>query len=569
MTRRTWLALVLVCACVCFARLGAAPIWVLNEAREGVYAREMLAQGDLVLPRVENHVENGTTLPDKPPLLHWIDCAERALRSLVRGRSLSGPALGEAFDVWDLRFASALAGLACALALASLGRGLVGARAALLATLALVTSAQFEHQSHFGRVDMCLAACVTLALLLLGGALLGGSRRALLGAAVASGLAVLSKGPLGLVLPASACATYLAWRSLREGGPRWVPRLPWLRAALVWLVVAVPWYLAAWRTGGQEFVRSQLLSENLAQFGGGNGRMDPLTYLGPWLSDTFPWNLVALAGLWRAWREKHEGARFAGCWWITILVLFQLAAYKRRAYLLPAVPAEALLAGFALDGWLARAEAAGARFDARGTLRRLGPAAALALGAGALLGFELARAGHAPRVAGVELSTAHCVVGCAGAALALAMLGAGALAWRARRVHEALSALFLGCAAVASLVLPVERIARAEQAGIPEFVARIERELPAGEPLTLIGVGDDPSLVLLFAAREPARWRVIADAAPPLQEFPPGWYLVHEREARALAAGAGPRCEGWREVLRGTLRERDNPRELVLLERRR
>src|SRR5260221_11404222 len=92
---------------VCFARLGAAPIWVLNEAREGLYARAMLATGDFVLPNVPNHVENGATIPDKPPLLHWLDGGERWARSLLGGQATSGRALAQAFDVFDLRFGSA------------------------------------------------------------------------------------------------------------------------------------------------------------------------------------------------------------------------------------------------------------------------------------------------------------------------------------------------------------------------------------------------------------------------------------------------------------------------------
>ncbi|MBK7645496.1 MAG: glycosyltransferase family 39 protein [Planctomycetes bacterium] len=559
--RSRLLLLVAAALCVCFARLSSAPIWILNEAREGIYARAMLASGDFVLPVVENHVENGVTIPDKPPLLHWIDCSERWVRSLLSGQDTSGPALARAFDVFDLRFASALAAIVCVLGVFLLGRSLVGERAAWLAGFVLLASAQFEHQSHFGRVDMCLAACVACATLLLGQALVHGSRRALLGAAVFSALAVLSKGPLGLVLPATAGASYLAWRSLRERGLSWAPRLPWVRAALVWALVALPWYLVAWRQGGSDFVHSQLLNENVAQFGGGNGRMSWSTYVGPWLTDTFPWNLIALFGLWRARRGGGEGARFASAWWLSLLLLFQLAAYKRRAYLLPAVPAEALLAGFALDGWLLRARELEARWG------RLALATAAGACLGALAGGWLRSQGHALRVSHVELVPTEQFVGCASLGALLGALTVLVLGLRERRPLAALAALFVACIAGVSGAVPIERSARARAARIPELVRSVEHELPPGAAVTLVGLGNDPSMVLLFEAREPGRWHVVPDADPLPRHFPRGWYLATTSVAQPLLAQSSDGCGSWREVWRARLSERDNPRDVVLLER--
>ena len=63
-----------------FLRVGAAPVYIQNEAREGVYARAMLDTGNFVLPAVPNHVENGEIIPDKPPLTHWLSAGVTALR---------------------------------------------------------------------------------------------------------------------------------------------------------------------------------------------------------------------------------------------------------------------------------------------------------------------------------------------------------------------------------------------------------------------------------------------------------------------------------------------------------
>src|ERR1700747_1157138 len=91
------------------SRVVDAPVYVLNEAREGVYARAMLDSGNFVLPYVPNHVENGETIPDKPPLTHWLSAGVTALRVWFSdGRLPAGPALAARYDEWSLRFPSGL-----------------------------------------------------------------------------------------------------------------------------------------------------------------------------------------------------------------------------------------------------------------------------------------------------------------------------------------------------------------------------------------------------------------------------------------------------------------------------
>src|SRR5207249_9369274 len=120
------------------------------------------------------------------------------------------------------------------------------------------------------------------------------------------------------------------------------------------VVVALPWYVVVSVTRGGAVLRSQIFAENFVQFAGLDGRMNELSYLRPWLLDSFPWNLFAVAALFEAWRRRDPGPTFCALWWISSLALFQIAAYKRRAYLLPALPAEALLAGWFIAAVLLR-----------------------------------------------------------------------------------------------------------------------------------------------------------------------------------------------------------------------
>lgn len=563
-------AALLVCAlAVGFLRLGAAPVYILNEAREGVYARAMLDSGNFLLPVVRNHVENGETVQDKPPLVHWLSATATALRVWATGgRVAVGPALAARYDEWSLRFPSALAALLTVAAIALLGRHLVGDRAALLAGATLLASWQFVHQARFGRVDMALCGSVTLVMLLAGRALLDGAPRALLPAAAAAALAVLAKGPLGIALPLAAGVSFVAIRTIQDRSfSRW-RALPWRQALLVWALLALPWYIAAIGTGGMAVVRSQFLKETVGQFTGANAHMRLFYYLGPWLLDSAPWNLLGVLGVWHAWRTRDPRAGFCAVWWGCFLAVFQLAAYKRRAYLLPALPAGALLAGYWMDRWLAD----------RGVTLRAALAAALpawwwrALGltaAAAGAGSVAVRAAVVQRWLGTALQPVDGALALAGAAVGAAALLAFARAARHRQPAAALAALWVALIAVYLGPVATSEVVIAQRHSPAPLVQRMAADLPAGEPATVLGVGDAASLLLLFYFPDFAR----IDVVPQRNGIPPtlsaGHYLLAENVwTRLLANEDAGNEDGWRALWSDTVRERGMTIPVVFAERR-
>src|SRR5262249_29605175 len=157
------------------------------------------------------------------------------------------------------------------MALAVLGARLIGDRAALLAGAALLFSWEFVQQARYGRVDMVLTCWVTIAVLLAGHALVNGSRGALVLAGAAAGVAVLAKGPLGLLLPALACAAFGLARGWSTRSLRGFPLVPVVGALLACAAVALPWYVLAYRSGGQAFLESQLMNENVRHGLGSDG----------------------------------------------------------------------------------------------------------------------------------------------------------------------------------------------------------------------------------------------------------------------------------------------------------
>jgi 4-amino-4-deoxy-L-arabinose transferase-like glycosyltransferase len=532
----------------CFERLGEAPVYIDNEAREGLYVRAMLSTGDYILPTVPYHLENGESIPDKPPLFHWVACAGTFLTAALRSFALPDRAsLDAAFNVWLLRLPSALAACLMMLAVLTLGARLVGERAAVLAGLGLLSSWQFCHQARFGRVDMLFAACVTFTLLLAWRALDLRHGASLYGAGALAGLAVLAKGPLGLFLPILVLGVWWLWKTWGMKSPARLEPLPWRRAALVAAAVALPWYIAAKVHDERALIRSHFVEEHLKIFLGMTGNSSPFTYVAVLVS-SLPCavlGFLALRALYLSWRrggEPHAGAVFAAIWFLSIVCLFEMAGFKQRHYILPALPALALLAGWVLDGWLPHGEPR----SLQALCAVLGrPTLALAALAGALAAWVVGEA----RLHGLEgpgLGLLDILLGRVGIALATAALVVAlrALALRDRFILTG-AATFL-CSVVLVLIVPTrETVIGTEKSPVP-LVRRIEANVPGGEIVTVRGLRWDPTVVLQMYAVRPERIHVLAEPGPPPEPLREGYYLLTESAWSRIDGTGGARDGSWK-----------------------
>lgn len=312
----------------------APPIATRGEAREGLVVRELMAGGDWVLPRRQGLIAS------KPPLYHWLAAGASRL-------------LGPSDAV--VRLPSALAAWGVALETFALGVLVSGRGVAWLAVGILFATWGFWRSALEARVDMLFSACVVGAIASFAWWALRDAGRGRVLCWLAAVAAVLTKGPVGFVLPALVALSFLV------SGRDW-PRLRALwswPAATVALLAVGAWYAAAMRAGGRAFVAVQLLKENVDRFAG-RGEFAPrrgftgLLTARYFLGHLAPWNLAVVDDLRRWWRAGRtvRGAsaagRFLHCWWLVVLGVFSLAAGKRSVYLLPLYPAIALLAARAL-----------------------------------------------------------------------------------------------------------------------------------------------------------------------------------------------------------------------------
>jgi 4-amino-4-deoxy-L-arabinose transferase-like glycosyltransferase len=319
-------------------RLGAWPLIEPDEGRNAEIAREMLAGGRWSVPHF-----NGLPYLDKPVLLFWMIAGAFRLLGV---------------DEAAARLPSALAGIATIALTFDLGRMLLGWRRGLLAAVVVATSPIVLAYGRLVIFDLPLTALATAALCCLAHArLAGNARRWVPLAGLAMGLAVLTKGPVGIAVP---LLVWLAGAGALPG--RRATAGPRLAAVAVVALVVVPW-IALVAAQEPRFLHYALVDETFLRLTSAERfhRSAPVWFY----PETLAWALgiwgLVLAALaptlvrrWRAGGRDGAVVAFAVRAVAALLVFFTLSASKRPHYILPAIVPLALLVAVGVDADLSR-----------------------------------------------------------------------------------------------------------------------------------------------------------------------------------------------------------------------
>jgi 4-amino-4-deoxy-L-arabinose transferase-like glycosyltransferase len=323
---------------------GATPLGDPDEGLYATIAREMVERGDWLTPRF-----NGLPYLEKPPLYYWLTALAYWLFGLSE---------------WGARLWSALGALATVLLTAWLGREAFGGRVGLIGGLLCATSLGVVLYGRLAGVDLLFTALVTLSVLCFLRWTRTGGTAPRVGFYLAIGLAVLTKGALGLLLPTLVVGGFFLVTGSR---PRLGELGLWWGVPLL-LAVVVPWHLVT-SLANPGFLSYYAVETHLVRFLRGTAAIEdevPLSALGfllvslvwllPW-SLFLPSALVVLARRWRSMPGPERSGWTLVCLWAGAVVgLFSLSAFRLEHYGLPAFPALALLvAGLwsqARAGWL-------------------------------------------------------------------------------------------------------------------------------------------------------------------------------------------------------------------------
>lgn len=336
-----------VMALLTLPNLGAHSLWDIDEGYYCEVSREMLARGDWVMPTF-----NGKLFAEKPVMVYWLQMVSYSVFGI---------------NEFAARFPSALCAVGVLLLTYELARSMFGAGAAWWSALIMASCVEGSLQAHAATPDAPFLLFVMLAFAAFWRDWVRGGNGWLVPFGIATGLAVLTKGPVGLALPAGIVGLFLIWsRSLHR---LWNWHLLAGLAALA--VVVLPWYaLVTWQAG-DEFLAEFLGKHNVGRF------TQPMqSHRGSVFFQTAgifvffaPWSICLIAVVWSAvgscfTRSKakpesvdparqlaRDGARILIIWSAAFLIFFSLAATKLPHYVYPLYPALAILTGRFLEYW--------------------------------------------------------------------------------------------------------------------------------------------------------------------------------------------------------------------------
>ena len=447
-----WRGVLIMSALMLFVRLDYAPFFNPDEGRYASASLEM-ARGfegrapDWVVPHLN-------TVPrlNKPPLIYW---AAAAAIDALGANEIAG------------RLPSALAALGTMALVWWLANALFGARAALYGAVVWATATFPFVFARILNTDMLLCFSIALATCgvwqvigtpaptadngdekrgisnakILSGALLAG---------VGMGLALLSKGPVGVAFPLAIAFVWLL--AARQFGRVLGQGRVWLALVVALGIagaLAWPW-LRAIDARVPHFLSRFLFEENLGRFAGGveYHKPTPIWYYVPYLIiGLLPWSVWLLtsktlpastceateSNVARALWEKRA-LWFVWAWAAVVVGVFSISHTKLVSYILPAFPALAILVGraFAVRETVAESD------DEHGAARPVFSASwRWAIAVSALIYIVLAVALVAYLQTGKTMPYNEGLrFGLIAGALSVAGAVALLLAWRRRRVRE-------------------------------------------------------------------------------------------------------------------------------------
>jgi 4-amino-4-deoxy-L-arabinose transferase-like glycosyltransferase len=315
------------------AGLGLRDPWPADEPRFALIARDMLASGDWLVPRV-----GGDLYAHKPPFYFWLMAASMALTGSLRVGFL---------------LPSFLAGIGTVLLVYDLLRRARGRETALAGALMLLFTFQFVWQARQAQIDATLCFLTTLSLYgLLRHLLVAPAPLWFIVGWAAAGLGVITKGvgflPLLVLAPYGVLAAR-GWPVATR-----TPVTLWMAGPVAALAAIGLWLVPMWiatSAGGEllEYRNDILFQQTVTRYAAAWQHHEPAWYFVVKVIPLLWLPLVALVPwLWPRWRASLAGrdtlTAVLLCWVLIVIAFFSASSGKRGVYVLPAVPALAMAA---------------------------------------------------------------------------------------------------------------------------------------------------------------------------------------------------------------------------------
>jgi 4-amino-4-deoxy-L-arabinose transferase-like glycosyltransferase len=293
----------------------------------------MLSTGNYLVPHL-----GAEAYSSKPPILFWFI-------------ALCSKPYGAVTDA-SARMPSAFAAIGVLLLTYFLGQKLYKPFTGFVSALILFTSLEFFVLATSAHIDMLLTLWITFSLVLFyyGFSKEKGARWFYLLSYFFMGMAVLTKGPVGLFIPLIAIVLFLVaqkeFKKLRE--------IKLIEGLLIVLGVVCLWLVPACIEGGIDFTKNILMREILGRIVNSYSHKAPFYYyLLHFPGEFIPWTFFIPSAALFFWRQRHRDKplriMFPLLWFLGGFIFLSCISSKRNIYLLPLYPAAALMMGKFID----------------------------------------------------------------------------------------------------------------------------------------------------------------------------------------------------------------------------
>lgn len=312
---------------LCFFRIGTRPLAHPDEGRYATIGSEMLRTGEWIVPHL-----NGLVYFEKPPLGYWLI----ALGQKIFGHTLFGA-----------RCFNAAASILTCLCLYLFCKRFLSSTVGFWAALMYGTAALPFGLSQILTLDNFLTLFVTATLLSFASGFLEenpqSARKDFYRAYIFMALAVLTKGLIGIVLPALIGIPWLLMtRSFRR-----LFKTHLVKGWLLFFLIAAPWHIAVQHRYSC-FAEFYFWHEHFERYLTNDHNRNQIWYFLPlaFLCGCLPWTFFVPRFLRSAWKHSMGKERaillFSFCWAIGTLLFFSFSHSQLIPYILPAIPGAAL-----------------------------------------------------------------------------------------------------------------------------------------------------------------------------------------------------------------------------------
>lgn len=327
-----WLLRALLLFCVLFGffyGLGQAPLFDLDEGAFSEATREMFERGDFVSTYL-----NGVPRYDKPILIYWAQAASTRLFG---------------FTEFGFRLPSAIAASLWVLLTVGFVRRVTGREhTALLAGIVVACSPLVSVIGKAATADALLNLWLSASMF--GIYLYHRERRQwqLLATFACMGLGFLTKGPVAVLVPGTVSLLFF---TLRGDFRLWFRAVTHPLGLLIFLAIALPWYVAQYLAEGQAFIDGFFFKHNLSRFSGPmEGHTGSLLYYIPIaLLAAVPFTSAALKAFTRRDTLRDPLTLYLLLWFGFVLVFFSLSGTKLPHYINYGLTGLFILAALNLD----------------------------------------------------------------------------------------------------------------------------------------------------------------------------------------------------------------------------